>query len=115
MANEKGLSHKYEIGDEYIHNKKKYRVVGVYIQNVKDKDRSNKRFKVCYKVYCYDCGGIFTIDNSHIGKRGCPICCGSCVYEGINDITTTASWMIPYFLGGYDEAKKYTKGSNKNI
>lgn len=37
------------------------------------------------------------------------------VHEGINDIPTTAPWMVKYFQGGYDEAKKYTRCSNKKV
>ena len=35
--------------------------------------------------------------------------------EGINDIPTTTPWMIPYFQGGYEEAKKYTSNSHQKI
>jgi len=34
---------------------------------------------------------------------------------GINSIVDTDPWMIPYFQGGYEEAKGYTKGSGKYI
>lgn len=34
---------------------------------------------------------------------------------GYNDIPTTDPWMIPYFQGGYDEAKLYASQSNKKI
>lgn len=46
---------------------------------------------------------------------GCPLCKNKIVVEGINDIPTTAPWMIPYFQGGYDEAKLYTRQSNKKV
>ena len=42
------------------------------------------------------------------GKR-CACCSNSVVVEGINDIPTTAPWMVDYFPGGYEEAKRYTK------
>ena len=47
--------------------------------------------------------------------NGCACCFNKIVAEGINDITTTAPWMIPYFQGGYDEAKMYTKRSGQRI
>lgn len=34
---------------------------------------------------------------------------------GVSDIPTTASWMIPYFQGGKDEAKNYKSQSHKKI
>ena len=37
------------------------------------------------------------------------------VIQGISDIATTDPWMVDYFQGGYDEAKKYSSGSNKTI
>lgn len=46
---------------------------------------------------------------------GCPVCSNYTVMQGVNDIPTTDSWMIPYFQGGYDEAKLYTSGSMKKI
>ena len=45
----------------------------------------------------------------------CPCCSNKIVVEGINDIPTIAPWMVPYFQGGYDEAKQYTPGSEKRI
>ncbi len=48
-------------------------------------------------------------------KQGCACCNNKIVVEGINDIPTTDPWMIPYFPGGYDEAKKYTYGSSNQI
>lgn len=45
----------------------------------------------------------------------CPCCSNKIVIEGINDIPTTAPWMVPYFQGGYNEAKLYTPGSEKRI
>lgn len=37
------------------------------------------------------------------------------VVVGLSDIPTTDPWMIPYFQGGYEEAKQYASGSNKRI
>ena len=39
---------------------------------------------------------------------------GICISINRN-IVDAAAWMIPYFQGGYDEAKQYTTGSNKHI
>ncbi|OSA92819.1 UNVERIFIED_ORG: hypothetical protein B2H93_13410 [Clostridium botulinum] len=86
-----------------------------------------------YKYRCnkcgFDCGehydlktnvykkDFWRIEYDLINSKQCA-CCGcsnQIVVEGINDIPTTASWMLKYFQGGYDEAKKYTKGSSKKI
>lgn len=33
----------------------------------------------------------------------------------VNDIPTTSPWMIPYFQGGEEEAKKYKNQSHQKI
>ena len=37
------------------------------------------------------------------------------VVVGVDDIPTTAPWMIPYFQGGIEEARQYKKGSHKRF
>lgn len=77
---------------------------------------SNSEIKF-YKYICLKCGW----DNGEISesqlKKGirCSCCNGKTVVVGINDIPTTDSWMIPYFQGGEEEAKLYTKCSMKKI
>lgn len=48
-------------------------------------------------------------------KISCSCCTNQTVVEGINDIPTTAPWMVKFFQGGYDEAKLYTRCSTKKI
>lgn len=79
-------------------------------------DRSQK----CkyYKYLCNRCRYEgWMLESSLLKGIGCPCCCKSpqVVAEGINDIPTTASWMVKYFQGGYEEAKLYTRGSNQHI
>lgn len=87
-----------------------------------DINRRNENRKF-YKYKCnkcgFDCGEHykngehkedFWIEESNLlAGKGCSCCINRVVVQGINDIPTTAPWMIPYFQGGYDEAKKYTK------
>ena len=65
----------------------------------------------CYK------NDLWIIEASLLRGTGCSCCSNAptVVVEGINDIPTTAPWMIPYFQGGYGEAKKYSSSSNKKI
>ena len=80
----------------------------------KDYKGQNKKY---YKYKCNNCGwdeGWIEEFNLLHGK-GCSCCRGYVVVEGINDIPSTDPWMVKYFQGGYDEAKKYTKGSDKEI
>lgn len=51
-----------------------------------------------YLYRCNKCGQENTISEYNINDKGsCPICNGSKVVQGINDIATTDTWMIPYF------------------
>lgn len=70
-----------------------------------------------YKYKCNKCGwDEGWIREYHLERGvGCSCCYGRTVVEGINDIPTTAPWMVKYFQGGYDEAKLYTKNSAKKI
>ena len=70
---------------------------------------------VWYDLYCHECGGIFPRSSEHIRDRGCPICKGTLLYESINDIPTTDPWMVNYFPGGIEEAREYTRSSNKRV
>lgn len=88
----------------------------------------NKKF---YKIKCLKCGfnsktdevyknGIkidYWVLESNLSRYKCPCCSNPCKITvlGINDIPTTAPWMIKYFQGGYDEAKLYTKSSTKKF
>lgn len=45
----------------------------------------------------------------------CPCCNFKVVQVGINDIPTTAPWMVDYFQGGHDEAKQYSKSSTQKL
>ena len=63
---------------------------------VESKDKKGRR----YKYRCNRCNQI--IDNPILeynikGSGCCPICSGKVVVEGVNDIATTDSWMIPFF------------------
>ena len=82
------------------------------------KQDKNKRKWKWYKYQCNKCGyHDGWIEENKLIKchRGCSCCSGRTVVEGINDIPTTAPWMVKYFQGGYEEAKKYTRTSKKYI
>lgn len=73
-----------------------------------------------YKYRCLNCGNEDWITEYVLSDRmhcGCNACCTPPrkVVRGINDITTTAPWMIKYFKDGEDEASKYTKSSKENV
>lgn len=91
-------------------------------QNLHIIDRSimftnkNKAIKY-YKYKCLDCGYDegYINEYSLLSGNGCSCCANKIVVPGINDIPTTAPWMVKYFQGGEEEAKEYTKSSRKDI
>ena len=121
---------KYDIGDTLT---TKYSTI--VITNRKYEKRKHGNTIVNEKLYQYkclkcgfDCGenyknGIFypdcwSLENDLLyNGSGCALCCDNPqrTVVGINDIPTTAPWMISYFQGGKDEAKKYTKSSSQEI
>lgn len=116
---------KIKIGQTFKDNKRDITITDrEYI-----KDRKGRIWKG-YKYKCnkcgFDCGEHYkngeysnkhwTEEGNLLKGSGCACCSNSIItVEGINDIPTTAPWMVKYFQGGYDEAKKYSKGSNQNI
>lgn len=95
-------------------------------------DRKILNAKQHYKILCKRCGfksqDHYVVKNKqlkHIEKywcmvdtlkelKGCPCCFekkSSIVVTGINDINTTDSWMVKYFVDK-DDAKKYSSSSN---
>jgi len=71
-----------------------------------------------YKYKCNKCGYDegWIVESSLLGGTGCSCCCYSpnILVEGINDISTTAPWMVKYFQNPED-AKLYTKSSGLKI
>ena len=69
-----------------------------------------------YKYKCNECtyeGWI--IECSLLNNNGCSCCDNKTAFVGINSIVDTDPWMIPWFEGGYNEAKLYTKSSHKKV
>ncbi|MDF2950496.1 MAG: hypothetical protein K0S18_79 [Anaerocolumna sp.] len=80
------------------------------------RDSKERKWK-WYRYKCNVCGwdNGWIEENRLLSGKGCSCCDGKTVVEGINDIPTTAPWMIPYFKCGYDEAKLYTRRSQQRI
>ena len=89
-------------------------------QKIKILDRfyikKNGRNRKYYKTKCLKCGYENITTEYTLNKgSGCPVCESMIVVEGINDIPTVEPWMVDYFIGGYNEAKKYTSQSVKEL
>ena len=134
------INWRYNIGQrliEYNTNgslKKDITIIDRKIIKKSQKTKNESLFSQNIKYYKYkcnicgfDCGEhyrnqkynkeLWIIEAQLIIGCGCGVCCNSpqTVVEGINDIPTTAPWMVKYFQGGYDEAKLYNKSSGKKI
>jgi len=73
-----------------------------------------------YKYRCLDCGNEDWMVEYSLGENqhcGCNACgkFPKKVVRGVNDITTTAPWMIKYFPHGEDEASLYFKFDKRKI
>jgi len=104
---------RYKIGETLIDDKRNLTITER--EHQQDKTQNWK----WYKYTCNKCGWTegWVRENNLVSGKGCSCCCPTprVVVEGINDIPTTAPWMVKYFQGGYDEAKLYVKNSGKRI
>ena len=67
-----------------------------------------------YLCKCDKCGSEFErFHNQILRGIGCGVCAGRVVAKGINDIPTTAPWMVKYFPGGAEEASNYTRSCSR--
>lgn len=79
------------------------------------KKLQDNRHRKIYTYKCLCCGMENSTTEAILRKgSGCPYCSGRKIQVGINDITTTDPWMIPFFKSK-EEASKYTKGSMTEI
>lgn len=110
----KKFKQKYQIG-QIVQSKGKFiKILGVSLRTFKNQGKNTTQ--LYYYVMCQDCGQCYYRSAYSFGDTACPVCFGRIVVPGYNDIPTTAPWMIPYFQGGEQEAKKYTKnGGLKKI
>lgn len=104
---------KYNI-DDILNNKDGDQSIQIIDRHIENNEK--QRFKI-YKYKCLNCGFEGEKSEFDLQVTWCPCCCSSpkVVVEGVNDIPTIAPWMVPYFQGGYEEAKLYNCNSSKKI
>ena len=108
------LSRCKNIGESITCKKTKRQFIIVGISTQKIKDGTNKREQPFYRIRCINCGSEKIISSSRLYNPSCNVCENLEIVYGINDITTTDPWMIPYFKNE-DEAKKYGSGTRKSF
>lgn len=123
--------YKIEIATRLINNNRDLFITDKKTITRYNKDKTFKCNDKMYKYKCnkcgFDCGEHYVseelinelwVEESHllVQKQGCACCNGNHItVEGINSIPITTPWMISYFQGGYNEAKKYKKCSIQKI
>lgn len=125
ILGEKTSDFKIEIGQVFKNDNKNLTI----IEKNKIEDKNGRKRKY-YKYHCnncgYECGKHWSsqdkkykdelwMEENNVFLHNCACCTNQIVVQGINDIPTVAPWMIPYFQGGYDEAKLYGKNSGDKI
>lgn len=108
---------KIEIGTRFQDDKRDITIIDRQHKPKFNKNGSLKQNEKWYKYHCNKCkyNEDWIIESSLINGTGCNCCSNKKVIIGINDIPTTAPWMVKYFQGGYDEAKLYTFSSSKLV
>lgn len=62
---------------------------------------------------CNKCNQVFEKRKDKL-KQGCPVCSNQKLVQGVNDMATTAPWMLKY-LSNKSDGYEYMKSSNKKI
>ena len=127
---------KIEIGTVFEDSKRNITITDRRIviedREYKNKKNKSKSYIKYYKYKCnicgFDCGehyrnqeykeDLWTPESNLLTQnQGCSCCNNKIVVEHINSIVAKeeTKWMIPYFQGGYGEAKLYTCRSKHKI
>jgi len=108
---------KVEIGAIFKNDVYDYIIIDRKITRKIDK-KGHQENRKWYKYHCNKCGYDegWVLESNLIKPKGqnCSCCAGWTVIKDINDIKTTAPWMIPYFLN-YEDSKLYVKNSGQKI
>lgn len=113
-------NYKYNIGDIITTHDRNLEIIDRKVREVEMKHRADgkpfKQYIKFYKYHCLKCGNEDWIKEHYLDDTKyateCNVCCKTAekVVKGINDVATTASWMIPYFVN-IDDAYAHSKCS----
>ena len=108
----KSFDFRTEIGQCFVDGKRNYIIVDQRRGSLKSEPTHTQRQ---VKVHCLKCGEeTWMAEERVLPPKNCA--CKKCMYSpkaGKESIVETDAWMIPYFQGGYEEAKLYTRGQGE--
>lgn len=114
---------KYNIGDVIKDSSRELEIIGRYYVN-KEKKKNGKTYssnEKWYKYKCLKCGNEDSVIeySLHSQNCGCNACCvpPRKIVKGINDISTTAPWMVRYISDDeyITNNAKYSKVKTKMV
>ena len=116
----KEINWEYNIGDNIqdviCAHQRDLTIINKKWDNTLNKSRNNK----WYQYKCNICGYDSSMDDSWINEQhlkrgqGCSCCAGTKIIKGINDISTTESWMMKYFVN-IEDVYAHTSTSNQSF
>lgn len=109
---------KYSIGEVVTTYNRQLQLIDAEYRTI-EKIKNNKKYnsnRKWYKYRCLKCGNedwIYEACLQDTTHTGCNACCSSPkkIVRGVNDISTTAPWLVKYFVNTSDiyENAKYSK------
>lgn len=114
LLNEHTSEYKVSVGDNFTDEKRNLIIIDREYR--KQKHGNGIINGKWYKYKCNKCGwdNGWIMESDLLKNKGCSCCNGKTVVNGINDMMTTAPWMIDLGIS-IEDALKHTKTSGKNI
>lgn len=116
---------KYDVGQRIVDDNRDITIIKRDMKCDKGSDKKYKKYQYKCNICGFDCrkhyragkeyDELWTKETAIKRGVGCSCCKNEIVVNTINDIPTTTPWIVPYFQGGYEEAKRYNRSSNKKI
>lgn len=106
----------YDVGDIINDGHRYLKILNAKKILTNRKDGKNYMAKM-YHLQCLNCGwDNLWLEECDIKRgRGCSCCSGKTVVPGINSVADIYPWITDYFIGGYNEASKYTPYTEKRV
>lgn len=105
----------YDVNDNIVDDKRNFTILKRTVYKYFSRSRNKIKRTKAYLIHCNICGGEYIVPEASIIKGiGCGVCKGSIVQKGINDIATTAPWMMR-LLANIEDGYTHTFKSHDKI